>query len=350
MNTRIVFVGVMVGLITTASLIYRFSTNSQDGIQIIGIVDANEVVISSKIPGRISFLKVEEGDDVVAGELIARIEVDDLMAERDAATATARQRDQQLRQARESALETAGQTEAQIASAKAQLENARAALSQTEATWERQHNDTVRTVKLSNAGVMSEQARDQATTTLKELGAAVAAARENVAVAEAALKLAIEKTREVTQSKFTVAAAASTAVAAAADVRHASVNEGYSLVSTPIAGKVGTRAALQGEIVAAGTPIITVVNLAQTWVYAPVPESYADSVLLGDNLRIVMPSGTQVFGKVIAKFAEGDFATQRDVSRRKRDIKTIRIKLLISNKGYRFVPGMTAEVYLPLHK
>ena len=43
MNTRIVFVGVMVGLITTASLIYRFSTNSQDGIQIIGIVDANEV-------------------------------------------------------------------------------------------------------------------------------------------------------------------------------------------------------------------------------------------------------------------------------------------------------------------
>src|SRR5882724_11634151 len=179
MNARIAFVGIIGGLIIAASLIYHFSTIRQDGIQIIGIVDANEVVVSSKIPGRISFLKIEEGDDVVAGELIARIEVDDLIAEHDAATATAKQRDQQLRQAKESALETAGQTEAQIASAKAQLENARAARSQSEATWERQHNDTVRTVKLSNAGVMSEQARDQATTTLKELGAAVAASKEN---------------------------------------------------------------------------------------------------------------------------------------------------------------------------
>ena len=45
---------------------------------------------------------------------------------------------------------------------------------------------------------------------------------------------------------------------------------------------------------------------------------------------------------MIAKSAEADFATQRDVSRRKRDIKTIRLKLLIDNPGERYVPGMTA--------
>ncbi|MGH9562318.1 MAG: hypothetical protein ACRD3S_12770, partial [Terracidiphilus sp.] len=55
-------------------------------------------------------------------------------------------------------------------------------------------------------------------------------------------------------------------------------------------------------------------------------------------------------GKVIAKAAEGDFATQRDVSGMKRDIKTIQLKLLIPNPGEKFVPGMTAEVYIPQSK
>ena len=63
-----------------------------------------------------------------------------------------------------------------------------------------------------------------------------------------------------------------------------------------------------------------------------------------------MPNGGRVQGKVIAKSAEGDFATQRDVSRTKRDIKTIRLKVRIDNPGMRFVPGMTAEVLVPKAK
>jgi HlyD family secretion protein len=91
-------------------------------------------------------------------------------------------------------------------------------------------------------------------------------------------------------------------------------------------------------------------DLSQTWVYAPLPETEADSVQIGDNLRVVMPSGSTTQGKVIAKSAEADFATQRDVSRRKRDIKTVRLKLLIDNPGMRYVPGMIAEVYIPKTK
>ena len=60
-----------------------------------------------------------------------------------------------------------------------------------------------------------------------------------------------------------------------------------------------------------------------------------------------MPSGAALQGKIIAKSAQADFATQRDVSSRKRDIKTVQLKLLIDNPGERFVPGMTAEVYIP---
>ena len=63
-----------------------------------------------------------------------------------------------------------------------------------------------------------------------------------------------------------------------------------------------------------GTPIVTIMDLTQTWVYAPLPETQADAVKLGDSLRVVMPSGATVWGKVIAKMTEADFATQRDVS------------------------------------
>jgi HlyD family secretion protein len=74
-------------------------------------------------------------------------------------------------------------------------------------------------------------------------------------------------------------------------------------------------------------------------------------VKLGDELKVVMPSGESVQGKVIAKSAEADFATQRDINGgRKRDIKTVRLKLLIPNPGEKFVPGMTADVFIPRDK
>jgi multidrug resistance efflux pump len=106
----------------------------------------------------------------------------------------------------------------------------------------------------------------------------------------------------------------------------------------------------QGEVVTAGTPIVTIMDLTQTWVYAPLPETQADAVQVGDSLRVVLPSGGTVWGKVINKATEADFATQRDVSDRKRDIKTVQLKLVIDNPGMKYVPGMTAEVYIPKAK
>jgi HlyD family secretion protein len=60
-----------------------------------------------------------------------------------------------------------------------------------------------------------------------------------------------------------------------------------------------------------------------------------------------LPAGQPIEGQVIFKAVEGDYATQRDVSRRKRDIKTIGLKLKVDNPDGALVPGMTAEVLLP---
>jgi HlyD family secretion protein len=79
-------------------------------------------------------------------------------------------------------------------------------------------------------------------------------------------------------------------------------------------------------------------------VRAAIPETDADRIGYGDVLRIRLPGGAIASGKVFFKGVEADFATQRDVSRRKRDIRTIVLKVRLDNPNGAFVPGMTAEV------
>src|SRR6266581_3450461 len=100
----------------------------------------------------------------------------------------------------------------------------------------------------------------------------------------------------------------------------------------------------QGEVVNIGAPIVTIVDLSDTWARAAIPETYTDQIGYGDVLRVRLPGGTVTNGKVFFKGVEGDYATQRDVSRRKRDIKTIVLKVRMENPKGAFVPGMTAEV------
>jgi len=246
--------------------------------------------------------------------------------------------------------QTMGGTSSQVTNAEAQLRSAQATLVQAQAQYEHQDADTSRTVALAAQGIMSYQSRDEAATALQAAKAAVDSATANVAAAEASLKMAIANTIQAQAAAKTVSATRGDMENARALLDQAQVQLGYAQVVSPISGKVNVRAARQGEVVAATTPIVTITDLTQTWIYAPLPETEADAVQLGDSLRVVMPSGATIQGKVIAKSAEADFATQRDVSRRKRDIKTIRLKLLIDNPEMRYVPGMLAEVYIPKNK
>ncbi|MGA2207133.1 MAG: efflux RND transporter periplasmic adaptor subunit [Terracidiphilus sp.] len=341
----------LLGLLTLGSLIWYLATTQRSGdLQLVGTVDANEVVVSSKIPGRIQTLTVEEGQDVQAGELIATIESDDLQAAAKAAEATAASEKSKLNGTVETEQQNRGETTSATVSAEAQVNSAQAALAQAQANFEHQQADTSRTVALAQQGIMSEQSRDEAVTSLQAAQAAVNAARDNLSAAQANLRQARAHELLTAVSARTVDETRAEAANARALAEEARVEQSYAQVLSPIAGKVDVWAARQGEVVTVGAPIVTIMDLTQTWVYAPLPETQADSVQLGDSLRVVMPSGDTVYGKIIAKSAEGDFATQRDVNSMKRDIKTIQLKLLIPNPGDKFVPGMTAYVYIPKAK
>jgi HlyD family secretion protein len=127
-------------------------------------------------------------------------------------------------------------------------------------------------------------------------------------------------------------------------LKQAEVRLGYTKIYAPVTGTVSVRAAREGEVLNPGSPIVTIVDFTDTWVRAAIPETAADHIGLGDTLRIELPGGTITQGKVFFKAAEADFATQRDVSRRKRDIKTIVLKIRLNNPKGAYVPGMTATV------
>jgi multidrug resistance efflux pump len=342
----------ILGLLTVGSLIwYLLTARPPSELKLIGTVDANEVLVSAKIPGRIQDLTIEEGQQVQQGQLIAVIESKDLEAAREAAEATVTSSRFKLGEMVETEHQTQGEVTSAAASAEAEVRVAQASLAQARANLEHQQADTTRTVQLAKQGITSEQAKDDAVTSLQANQAAVETARENVVAAEANLRQAHAHELLAAASARTVASTRGQVQNAKFLADQAGVELGYAKVLAPVTGKVNVLAARQGEVLAAGGTIATVMDLSQTWVYAPLPETQADAVQLDDSLRVVMPSGATVQGKVIAKSSEADFATQRDINGgRKRDIKTVQIKLLIPNPEERFVPGMTAEVFVPRNK
>jgi HlyD family secretion protein len=79
-----------------------------------------------------------------------------------------------------------------------------------------------------------------------------------------------------------------------------------------------------------------------------VEETYIDRLRVGDTLTVRLPSGAELKGTVFYRAADAGFATQRDVSRTKRDIKTFEVRLRLDNNERRLAVGMTAYVLLPL--
>jgi HlyD family secretion protein len=111
---------------------------------------------------------------------------------------------------------------------------------------------------------------------------------------------------------------------------------------------VDVQPARQGEVVNSGQTLLTLIDQDDLWVRADIEETYIDRVRIGDTLTVRLPSGEERTGTVFYRRADASFATQRDVSRTKRDIKTFETRLRVDNKDRRLAVGMTVYVMLPL--
>ncbi len=336
---------ILLGLIFVVSATYYFfSTPSSQDLVLIGTVDSNQVVVSPQVQGRLAKLLVDEGTPVKQGDLIAVIDPAELEAQARAAAAMIDSLRSQVAATQATQQATQGSTTSNVSNAQARLAAARAQLTQAEATLIRVQSDSQRMIELAKSGVASDQDRVQAESNLKAQQATVQSLKEQVSAAEADLNTAVANTHQAHAAQSTVQSTRGQLANAEAQLKAADVRLGYTKIYAPVTGTVSVRAVREGEVVNPGQPLVTIVDLSDTWVRAAIPETNADHIGLGDTLRIRMPGGTMTSGKVFFKSAEADFATQRDVNRRKRDIKTIVLKVRLDNPKGAWVPGMTADV------
>jgi HlyD family secretion protein len=327
---------------------YFYLHRAPAALVLTGIVTTDDVIVSPQIGGQIEQLLVKEGDAVKKAQLVAVIVPDELRAETAYYTHNVAGLSSQVQES-EAALrfqerQTADQilqaesnlasSEAQVVAAAADLENARLVYSRTE--------------NLSKRGILPPQELDQSRTAANAAQAKLDALKKQVDAQRSAVALARSTAEQTAVRRSQVQANEHLKAAANAQRTKADVRLRYTELHAPIDGIVDVRAVRVGEVVNPGQPVVTVINPDDLWVRVDVEESYIDRVRISDKLTVRLPSGVEREGTVFYRGADASFATQRDVSRTKRDIKTFEIRLRVDNSDRRLAVGMTAYVVLPI--
>lgn len=232
-----------------------------------GRIEATEIDIATKLPGRLQAVMAGEGDFVSAGQPLARLQVQSLEAQY--AEAQAR-----LRQA-ESTVDSA---QAQIAVRESDRRAAQAVVAQREAELDAARRRMARSQALAQEGASSEQELDDDRARVRSVEAALAAAQAQVAAATAGVEAAHT---QVTGMRATVKAGSATVDRVKADLDDA-------VLTAPRAGRVQYRIAEAGEVLGAGGKVLNLVDLADVYMNFFLPEAVAGRLALGSEVRLVL--------------------------------------------------------------
>ena len=335
-------------VLAAGAAIYAYRRMPPPALVLTGIVTTNDVIVSPQITGQIGQLLVTEGEMVKQNQLVAVIVPDELKADTayfaqnvEGMSSQIRESEAALRLQERQTVDQIRQAESTLASIEAQVDSAVADVEQARLTY-------TRTQSLSKQGVVSPQELDAARTSLTAFQAKLDALRKQVEAQRATVALARSNAEQISVRRSQVQTSEHMKQAASAQSTKADVRLRYTEIHAPIAGIVDVRAVRVGEVVSPGQPIVTLINPDDLWVRADVEESYIDRVRLGDKLAVRLPSGVEREGTIFYRGADAGFATQRDVSRTKRDIKTFEVRLRVDNADRRLAVGMTAYVLMPV--
>ena len=308
-----------------------------------GTVEGLETNVASKIAGRIKAISVREGDRVRAGDALVELDGTELAAVL-----------RQVRSALQVALATlaAGRdavesSQAQVEAARAEAENGRAAVARAEARLDQARKDLDRARELFHGRIYPRASLEAAETEL--------ATREaDLASAQAALSAALSRAEAAAKARKKAQADVATLEARINEARDeaavAEVRLGETRILAPSGGLVEYRAMEPGEVVAPGASILTLVDVDQLWVRIDLEQRFAAAVRRGQRatIRLEGVPGREFPGEVWDVGREGGFATERDVTRGRQDIRTFRVRVRVAEGGGVLKPGMTARVEIPL--
>ena len=232
-----------------------------------GRIEATEIDVATKLPGRLQAVMAGEGDFVTAGQPLARLQVQSLEAQY--AEAQAR-----LTQA-ESTVDSA---QAQVVVRESDRRAAQAVVAQREAELDAARRRLARSQALAQEGASSEQELDDDRARVRSVEAALAAAQAQVAAATAGVEAA---RTQASGMRATVKAGAATVDRVKADLDDA-------VLTAPRAGRVQYRIAEAGEVLGAGGKVLNLVDLSDVYMSFFVPEAVAGRLALGSEVRLVL--------------------------------------------------------------
>ncbi|MGQ5216549.1 HlyD family secretion protein [Brucella abortus] len=299
-----------------------------------GRVEAVEIDISTKSPGRIREIFANEGSFVKAGDVLARMDTDQLESQY-------RQAKAQLRRA-EIGIDTA---QSLVTQRQAEHAAAEATVAQREAQLDAAQRRLARSRQLSESRTVSQQVLNDDRATAQGAEAAVGAAKAQLAATDAAIGAA---KAQVVDAQASVEAAKAAIAAIEADLRDATL-------TAPKPGRVQYRVAQPGEVLSAGGRVLNLVDLSDVSMTFFLPTAQAGRVAIGADARIVLDAAPQYvipakvsFVADVAQFTPKTVETEEERQKLKFRVKAKIPQILLQKYIQQVKTGLPGVAYVKL--
>jgi len=342
-------------------------------VAVSGRIEGDDSAVAPKVTGKILEITVREGDSVKQGDVIAILDDAQIKAQEAAARAAlidaqakAQSANEQINVLQEQLHENQLQTtqsktdaEGRVRQAQADLTAAEADLAQQQAALKLAEFNRDAYMKLAKTGAVSEQQGLQAEATADQQQAAVLAAQRRVESANGAVTTAhamldnpkirdaqvASTQRQIIQQQAQVAASKAETEQAQAQLAEAEANRADLTVHAPFTGTVITRTAEPGEVVQAGTAIITLLDLSRVYLRGFIPEGDIGKVKIGQSCHVFLDSNPDqaLEAYVLRIDPQATFTPENTYFRNDRVKQVVGVKLQLT-QGIGFAkPGMPAD-------
>jgi HlyD family secretion protein len=314
------------------------SDTPADRVRISGHVEATEVRIAAEVGGRLTEVRVGEGDRVQEGDVVAQIDVRDTELALERAAADRAHAEAQLRLLR------AGSRREDITQASAQQQAAAADVAAAQAELDAAEQDLHRYESLLAAKAGSRKQRDDARARRDVARSRLEAARDRVRAGAAVVaRLESGARREE------ILAAEARLAGADAQISTLRKQLGDATVKAPVSGIVTERIAEKGEMVAPRAALLVVADLDHAWANVFVDEPFVPRLRLGQSASVFTDAGgAAVPGRVTFISPKAEFTPRNVQTADDRSRLVYRIKIAVDNREGVLKQGMPIEAELPL--
>lgn len=317
---------VMALCIMLLSIVLNGCSFNQTQAEVWGRTEAREVDINSKIAGRVVELLVKEGDSVKKGQVLARIDNREIIAEVNQAKAGEESISAQLNQATTN-------TGLQDQTLQAALTVAKAKLATAQSQLELAESDFNRFSKLVDSGAISQQTFESYRSKYNVAMAAREEAQAGVISAEANLSQgkANRENEEVLRSKV---------AEASAQIEQTQVSLDETEIRAPFDGIITAKYVEVGAMISTGIPLVSIQDPKDNWVNIKVAETDLSQYQIGKHIQLEgRDKALKVEGDIVDISKKAEYATYRATNERdKQDIITFNVKIQVDSDKIR--PGM----------